>query len=274
MDSLPVVSQMDSEVLHYTNEFRTNPKSAIPHLEDMKKKFTGKIMKRAGKVDLRTNEGITVVQELIDFLNKQAPLLPQVWNNSLALAARDHVVDTGPSGLTGHDGTNGSTMSSRISKYGQTQGWSGENISYGQDSGLEVVLQLMIDDGVSSRGHRTNIFNANFKVMGSHSGAHKTYGTQTVIDYASGVSDGASGTQQSVGSSAAHSTGGHDMQSIMDEFMAQEVTFDMPPNFASYSENTEVKMEGNKMTKIVTRTIKMANGGTSTMKKTITKTVS
>jgi uncharacterized protein YkwD len=45
-------------------------------------------------------------------------------------------------------------------------------------------LQLIIDDGVPTRGHRTNIFKDSFKFLGSASSTHGTYGTETVIDYA------------------------------------------------------------------------------------------
>ena len=45
-------------------------------------------------------------------------------------------------------------------------------------------MNLIIDDGVSSRGHRTNIFNADLKFVGSASSTHLTYQTMSVIDYA------------------------------------------------------------------------------------------
>jgi uncharacterized protein YkwD len=60
---------------------------------------------------------------------------------------------------------------------------SGENIDYGQKSAQEVIIALMVDDGVESRGHRENIFNKGFKFMGCFTGDHKTYGKSTVINY-------------------------------------------------------------------------------------------
>jgi len=63
-------------------------------------------------------------------------------------------------------------------------GYAGENISYGQDTALEVIIQLIVDDGVPSRGHRTNLFNPNFKVCGTFTGPHKVYDTMTVQNFA------------------------------------------------------------------------------------------
>lgn len=64
-------------------------------------------------------------------------------------AAQDHVNDTGnyinkkcvgPKGVTGHDGTDGSTMDARISRYGEWSGHVGENISYGEDTGEDGII--------------------------------------------------------------------------------------------------------------------------------------
>jgi len=79
-------------------------------------------------------------------------------------------------------------MVTRMDRHGKRQGMVGENISYGSHTGKDVLLQLLIDDGVQSRGHRTNIFNEAFKVVGIASGMHKTFGSATVFDYAGGMS--------------------------------------------------------------------------------------
>ena len=49
------------------------------------------------------------------------------------------------------------------------------------------MLQLIIDDGVASRGHRDNIFKPEFKVLGSWTSSHLTFTTETVIDYTGGM---------------------------------------------------------------------------------------
>ena len=102
----------------------------------------------------------------------------------LSQAARDHVADTGPKGITGHDGADGSSMSGRINRYGTWGGGASENISYGYNTAREIVLQLLIDDGVSSRGHRRNIMNKNSKYVGVSVGTHSVYRYMCVQDFA------------------------------------------------------------------------------------------
>lgn len=59
----------------------------------------------------------------------------------------------------------------------------GENIIYRSGSPLMAVLNLAIDDGVPSRGHRTNIFKDNFYFTGVGTEAHKSYQSETVATY-------------------------------------------------------------------------------------------
>lgn len=62
------------------------------------------------------------------------------WDDSLAVAARDHANDIGPKGIVGHSGSDGSTMTDRIERYGEWMGHVGENISFGQSSGMDGIL--------------------------------------------------------------------------------------------------------------------------------------
>ena len=49
---------------------------------------------------------------------------------------------------------------------------------------------MIVDDGVPSRGHRTNVFKPEFNIVGIGSGNHKTYKTSCVLDYASEYTEG------------------------------------------------------------------------------------
>lgn len=86
-------AEMDLEIHRILNEFRAEPKSIIPILEDMIPRFKGKVLKRPGKVDLMTNEGVTVVKETIEYLKKVKKCeIPLSWRNELSLSTRDHVL--------------------------------------------------------------------------------------------------------------------------------------------------------------------------------------
>jgi uncharacterized protein YkwD len=107
----------------------------------------------------------------------------------MCLAARDHVEDIGPKGKVGHDGTDGSKCGERMNRYGKWQKSAGENIAFGPDDARWIVVQLIVDDGVPGRGHRKNIFNAGFRVVGVHIGGHEVYRHMCVIDFAGGYRD-------------------------------------------------------------------------------------
>jgi len=131
-----------------------------------------------------TQEGKNGIQLCINDLAKRQNMPPLNPEKGLFLAARDHVNDTGPKGITGHTGNDKSTMAQRINRYGKWSGGSGENISYGYSIGRDIVVQLLIDDGVPNRGHRNNILNKNFKVAGNSIGNHTKFTYMCVINYA------------------------------------------------------------------------------------------
>jgi len=128
------------------------------------------------------------VDEAVRFLKRARPLPPLTLSSGMCRAAADHCAEQ-IDGQTGHDGNDRSTPGDRISRYGAWSVSWGENISYGQNTARGIVLTLIIDDGVRSRGHRKNIFNPKFNYAGAAFGPHSRYRTVCSIDFAGGYAE-------------------------------------------------------------------------------------
>ena len=57
------------------------------------------------------------MQETIDYLKALEPMGTMKWSPLLAAASKFHVEDHGPKGLTGHDSSDGTSMSDRLKKF-------------------------------------------------------------------------------------------------------------------------------------------------------------
>jgi len=128
------------------------------------------------------------VDEAVRFLKKAQPLPPLTLSSGMSRAAADHCTEQ-VAGQLGHDGNDHSSPGDRISRYGSWSSSWGENISYSQKTARGVVLALIIDDGVRSRGHRKNIFSAKFNYAGAAFGPHARYRTVCTIDLAGGYAE-------------------------------------------------------------------------------------
>jgi uncharacterized protein YkwD len=128
------------------------------------------------------------VDEAVHFLEKARPLPPLTLSAGMSHAAADHCAEQ-VDGQLGHNGNDRSSPGDRISRYGSWSTTWGENISYSQKTARGVVLALIIDDGVRSRGHRKNIFNPKFNYAGAGFGPHARYRTVCTIDLAGGYAE-------------------------------------------------------------------------------------
>ncbi len=178
---------LEQAVFDETNRLRVIPSAYVEALEERRRQFRGKVYYRPGDpAGILTNEGRVAVDEAMSVLRRQSPLRSLNWSEELAALARAHVADTGRRGLTGHRSSAGASFVQRVATLDNHASLSvgAENISYGMDSGRDVVLQLVVDDGVASRGHRENLLRQRLRYSGVGCGYHRQYGSMCVVIYA------------------------------------------------------------------------------------------
>jgi len=178
---------LSRRVLDEINLARTAPRTYIELLREFRGRFRGKSYLLPGSTTrVKTVEGRAVVDESIRFLSRQKPLPPLSWSDGLAAAAAELAVEQGRSGDTGHVGRQSRGLKERVERHGRWERRIGENIGYGPESAREMVMQLIIDDGVKGRGHRKNIFAKSFTTAGVACGPHPRFDTMCVIDFSGG----------------------------------------------------------------------------------------
>jgi len=182
--------QIERDVFEMMNKVRAQPRILIEDLRTMLQFFQGNTYKDpVSRINIITNEGPLAVQEAIAFLQKCEPAPPVNLSKGLTQAGRDHAYDIGPKGEVSHTGSDGSTLSERMERYGQWNRAIAENISFSEKTGKDIIIQFIIDDGNASRGHRKNLFNPDYLLVGIACGYHKGYEVCCVMDLAAEYED-------------------------------------------------------------------------------------
>jgi hypothetical protein len=104
-------------------------------------------------------------------LLSMSPLRAITFNSEMYQLAKCFSNEKARLGTTGHNRVN------------CTSGYSGECCSYGYSSGRRIILQLLIDDGVSSLGHREICLSTNYNSLGASINTHKSNSNCCVLDF-------------------------------------------------------------------------------------------
>lgn len=127
---------------------------------------------------------LATLNECITQMNAMTPVGALQFSQGLYESAVDWVETQGPTGDTGHD----PNIASRTQAH-TSYTILGENLAYGCNTAEEIVADLLVDDGVSGRGHRENILRPQFTHAGASIGSHNSiYNIMCCIDYGTGVS--------------------------------------------------------------------------------------
>ncbi len=109
----------------------------------------------------------SAAKSLIGDLKKQASLPMMEPRLNLTNASRKHAKDLAlNSANISHSSTDGKSFSERMAAEGIVT-CAGENILIGDASALKALILLLIDEGVSNRGHRKALLNSEFNLIGA-----------------------------------------------------------------------------------------------------------
>lgn len=173
---------LEQQVLDALNFARTNPAAFAESLKRYRSLFRGNVVSMPGSdSDYETEEGVKAVDETIAFLARQTRLAPVTRAGLLEESAADHTRDQEASGQTGHAGSDGSSPGARVARRGGGR-YVAEVIAYGPIDAADVVRQLIVDDGVADRGHRTVLYSPELRFAGVSCGSHREFRTMCVID--------------------------------------------------------------------------------------------
>lgn len=179
------LSQPEKDIIIEINLLRADPaRYAERHIAPLARHYNRKMLYYPGDKPLLTKEGVSALHECVRVLKQHRPLPLLIPDKGLSMAAREHVKDQSKTGKTGHNGSDNSTMRNRIERYGSWKIRIGENIAYGGINARQIVIYLLIDDGISHRGHRKNFLNPEFRKAGIATGNHPEYGIMSVMDFA------------------------------------------------------------------------------------------
>jgi uncharacterized protein YkwD len=187
------LGDVEKDVILEINKVRANPQQYArevvqPILDSfIANPWNNPLIRRKGDTWLTTKEGQSVIKELIAELNKTKPMKILTPSTGMSKAAKEHTKDCSSHNRFDHTGSDGSQFWDRVDRYGKLnlyQSGGGECLSSGSNSGEDIVLQLLIDDGVKNRGHRKILLDSNASKIGVGFGEHPRFNYMCTLDFA------------------------------------------------------------------------------------------
>ena len=176
------LEELEKNVLFELNKMRVNPPAyAQLYIEPMMAYFKGKV---DTKHNIQTSEGVSAVQECIAQMRMTPKMGVLEPHKGLSAAASRHTALQSKTDEIGHTSPNGETFEYRLRKVKFMS--TAECISYGEDVARDIVISLLIDDGVSNRGHRRTLLNPGYTFVGISAGNNKAYAHMCTLDFGGG----------------------------------------------------------------------------------------
>jgi len=165
------------------NKARTEPEFYAKKISDSVQYFYKNLLQLPHQSGIETQEGPKAYKEAIEFLKNQKPINEIEFDEEASKVAEEYAKIL--SNSTGEDeqGQDEYHIEERVEKYLDYDYSISENIDFGGSTGIEVIVNLLVDDGVKLRTHRDNLFSNKFQYYGVAVASHPEYDFCTVIDY-------------------------------------------------------------------------------------------
>ena len=184
-----ILSAVEDTIIKEINEARNNPQKFIGYLEEYRKSLKGNVLHLPNSKPLVTIEGVAAIDDAINDLKKLPKINDLKNSRGLNRVAKNHLEDLIENPKLGHKGKDGTLLDQRLLRFGLVGLLYAENISYRISVAREVVLAMIVDDGVKSRSHRKNIFNPSFRLFGIACGTAKDTTALCVAEFADDFSE-------------------------------------------------------------------------------------
>lgn len=175
-DAQQAMSAEEFAVLQCINAVRTHPKSFVPKLQEYL---------ASSDALVHTVEGPAAVREAIEVLQSARPVVAFLEvPMGMLYAVRDHMIDLAGRLDVSSQGSDGSSPYQRLLRYGQVPQRASHLQSLGQLTAEEVVLQLIIDDGIKNRIDRKTLLDPEMRYCAVSVGVHPVHGQVAIISMA------------------------------------------------------------------------------------------
>jgi hypothetical protein len=166
------------DLVREINRARANPSAYADKIEDMKKNFQGNILRLPdSNIGIKTKEGPAAYDECVRFLRSAESAQETTPSKGLTKIANEllTVVQKDPAQLAGVD------MSAIIDKYGSFTGAFNRVMECGGATPEQIVMNLLVSDGETTRSQRNALLNKSLKRVGVASGKHDVYRNATIM---------------------------------------------------------------------------------------------
>lgn len=160
------MTQEEKDIVFYINLVRVNPSL-----------FADTYLQKY--LDEKKMNSSPIARELRSELKRTNPMEMLHWIPQLQQVTVNYADTSGMKGQIGHIDFR-KRMRPFIKRYTNT----GENCSYGVEGALEIVIDLLLDEGQADRGHRKNILNPEYRFIGVAIREHNSrYKRVCVMDF-------------------------------------------------------------------------------------------